>query len=37
MEEGVSSVYRRAFEKGMDVVPDPAQVIENAVTLSIRS
>jgi len=23
MEEGVSSVYRRAFEKGREVVPDP--------------
>ncbi|KAF2479914.1 hypothetical protein BDY17DRAFT_302912 [Neohortaea acidophila] len=23
MEEGVSSVYRRAFEKGREVIPDP--------------
>ena len=23
MEEGVSSVYRRMFEKGREVVPDP--------------
>jgi len=23
MEEGVSSVWRRAFEKGREVVPDP--------------
>lgn len=23
MEEGVSSVYRRAFQKGREVVPDP--------------
>lgn len=23
MEEGVSAVYRRAFEKGREVVPDP--------------